>query len=408
MIWLLTVLFALLPTYLIRFQIGPIPTTVLEVLVGITIITWSYLKVKNRDYSLLKNVPNRNLFLSSVGLFLLGASIGIFVSPNFRAALGEWKAFYFEPIIIGLIIIDTIKNKEDVKKILSGLLLGSLTTAVLGVYQHFTGWLVPYSFWANRNTYRVTGWYGFPNSVGILLAPLIPVAIYLVVEFWKQAKNKPTSKNNYFILFLLGLFLITAPLAIIFAKTTAAMVGLVAGLGILLLCFKVTRWPAITLGVIGLIGLFLLPNNAITNELLARDYSGQLRRDIWTETITYLKIHPLVGTGIAGYSTEITPFRHNKKIEVFHHPHNIFLTMWVNIGLIGLAGFFALLTWFYVTVIKNLTYPNRALTITLLVSMTIWLTMGLVDSPYIKNDWALIFCLFVALAAALPRLYKEV
>lgn len=397
MIWLLTLLFTLLPTYLLRFSIGPLPTTVLEILVGITIVVWGYLKVKNRDYSLLKNVPNRNLFLSSVGLFLLGASIGIFVSPNFRAALGEWKAFYFEPIIIGLIIIDTIKNKEDVKKILSGLLLGSLTTAVLGVYQHFTGWLVPYSFWANRNTYRVTGWYGFPNSVGILLAPLIPVAIYLVAEFWNQAKNKVTAKNNYSILFLLGLFLITAPLAIVFAKTTAALVGLAAGAGILLLCFKKTRWPAITLGIIGLIGLFLLPNNAITNELLAKDYSGQLRRDIWIETITYLKIHPLVGTGVAGYSTEIAPFRHNKKIEIFHHPHNIFLTIWVNTGLIGLTGFLGIIGWFYITALKNLTTKNRNLTITLLVTMSIWLTIGLVDSPYIKNDWALILWLYIAL-----------
>lgn len=407
MIWLLTILFTLLPLYLIRFQIGPIPTTVLEILVGIAIIAWVYIKIKNRDYSLVKNVPNRNLFLSGVGLFLVGATIGIFISPNLRAALGEWKAFYFEPIIIGLIVIDCIKSKEDVKKILGGLLLGSLTTAILGVYQHFTGWLVPYSFWANRNTYRVTGWYGFPNSVGILLAPLIPLAVYVAIETLKKSKNKITSKNNYFILFLLGLFLIASPLAIIFAKTTAAMVGLAAGAGVLLLCFKKTRLPAIMLGIIGLIGLFIMPNNAITNELLAKDYSGQLRRDIWSETITYLKLHPLVGTGVAGYTTEIAPLRHNKKIEVFHHPHNIFLTIWVNTGLIGLAGFIALLTWFYITVIKNLTSPNHAFAITLLVSMTIWLTMGLVDSPYIKNDWALIFWLFIALTAVLPRLHKK-
>ncbi|MBP7992727.1 MAG: O-antigen ligase family protein [Candidatus Magasanikbacteria bacterium] len=407
MIWLLTILFTLLPLYLIRFQIGPIPTTVLEILVGITIIAWVYIKIKNRDYSLVKNIPNRNLFLSGAGLFLVGATIGIFISPNFRAALGEWKAFYFEPIIIGLIVIDCIKSKEDVKKILGGLLLGSLTTAILGVYQHFTGWLVPHSFWANRNTYRVTGWYGFPNSVGILLAPLIPLAVYVAIETLKKSKNKITSKNNYFILFLLGLFLIASPLAIIFAKTTAAMVGLAAGVGILLLCFKKTRLPAIMLGIIGLIGLFIMPNNAITNELLAKDYSGQLRRDIWSETITYLKLHPLVGTGVAGYTTEIAPLRHNKKIEVFHHPHNIFLTIWVNTGLIGLAGFIALLTWFYITVIKNLTSPNHAFAITLLVSMTIWLTMGLVDSPYIKNDWALIFWLFIALTAVLPRLHKK-
>ena len=220
MIWLLTLLFTLLPLYLIRFQIGPLPTTVLEILVWITAATW----------------------------------------------------------------------------------------------------IVPHSFWANRNTYRVTGWYGFPNGVGLLLAPLIPIAIYLGSEFRKKTSS---TKNNYAVLSLVVLFVLLSPLAIVYSKTTAAMVGLTAGLGILLLCFKKTRIPAIILGILGIIGLILLPNNPVTNELLAKDYSGQLRRDIWTETITYLKIHPILGTGVAGYSTEIAPFRTNKKIEVFHHPHNI-------------------------------------------------------------------------------------
>ncbi len=401
MIWLLTLLFTLLPLYLIRFQIGPLPTTVLEILVWITAATWIYTKLKNKDWTLLANFPNRNLFLISTSLFLLGATIGVFVSPNLRAALGEWKAFYLEPILVFLILADSIKSKKDIVKILTGLIIGSLTTTALAVYQHFTGWLVPHSFWANRNTYRVTGWYGFPNGVGLLLAPLIPIAIYLGSEFRKKTSS---TKNNYAVLSLVVLFVLLSPLAIVYSKTTAAMVGLTAGLGILLLCFKKTRIPAIILGIIGLIGLFLLPNNPITNELLAKDYSGQLRRDIWTETITYLKIHPIVGTGVAGYSTEIAPFRTNKKIEVFHHPHNIFLTMWVNIGLIGLIGFVGLLLWFFKTIFKDFNQGNRNLKITLLVTIVIWLTTGLVDSPYIKNDWALIFWLFLALTSVLTTL----
>lgn len=396
MIWLLSLLFTLLPSYLLRFQIGPLPTTVLEVLVWIVVGIWIGKKIKTKNYSVLPDFPYRNLFFISTGLFLLGATIGICVSPNLRAAAGEWKAFYFEPILIGLIVMDSLKTKADINKILSGLIIGSLTTAILAVYQHFTGWLVPHSFWANRNTYRVTGWYGFPNGVGLLLAPLIPIALYLSSEFRKQTTH---SKNNYAILSLVVLFTLLSPLAIIYSKTTAALVGLVAGLGVLLLCFKKTRLPAIIIGIIGMIGLILLPNNPVTNELLAKDYSGQLRRDIWTETITYLQIHPLVGTGLAGYSTEITPFRHNPKIEVFHHPHNIFLTIWVNTGLIGLIGFVGLLVWFFRTILVNFNSTDQSFKIMLLTTMVIWLVMGLVDSPYIKNDWALIFWLLIALSA---------
>jgi len=40
--------------------------------------------------------------------------------------------------------------------------------------------MVPWEFWENRNTYRVTGWYGFPNAVGLFIAPLIPLSLYLL------------------------------------------------------------------------------------------------------------------------------------------------------------------------------------------------------------------------------------
>ncbi len=396
MVWLLTGLFALLPLYLLRFQLGPLPTTALEILVWLVVGVWIFEKIKTRQFNF--NVPNQKLFLISTALFLLGATIGVLVSPNLRAALGEWKAFYVEPVLIGLIILDTVKTKAEANKILLGLLLGALLTALLGTYQHFTGWLVPYSFWANRNTYRVTSVYGFPNGVGLLLAPLLPISIYLTREYWA----KVTRQKSALALSAIILFIVFAPLAIVFAKTTAALVGLAAGLGVLLLCFKRARLPTVILGLISFISLFFLPPNPITNELLARDFSGQLRRDIWTETITYLKMHPVVGTGVAGYATEIASLRHNKNIEVFHHPHNIFLTLWVNIGLIGLIGFIGLLVWFGKT-IWPLTGSNRAFKITLLVTMTVWLTMGLVDSPYIKNDWALIFWLYLCLAKLAPE-----
>ena len=92
------------------------------------------------------------------------------------------------------------------------------------------------------------------------------------------------------------------------------------------------------------------------------------------------------------------PFRYNKKIEVFHHPHNIFLTVWVNTGLVGLLGFVGILLWFFVTAIRDFkNTESKSLSYTLLIAMCVWLVMSLVDSPYIKNDLALLFWLVVGL-----------
>ncbi len=418
--WGIFLLCLLLPTYLIRFSIGPLPSTLLEVMILIVLFIGLFLCHLERSRSgversakstatLLKN--NKLLFIGIV-LFLLGATISIFTSTDTRAALGEWKAFYVEPVLLFLLLTTAIQQysnstiKPLIEKILFGLLLCGLATSFFAIYQHFTGFLVPHAFWANQNTFRVTAWYGFPNAVGLFLAPLIPLAIYLLKQVWNQLKDtriQDTNKSQinklnikHWILFVSCiLFLITSPLAIVFAKSTGSLIGLLAGIGTLLLFNKKTRLPALALGIVGLITIIFMPNNSVKQELLAENRSGQIRLAIWKESVELLKDHPIAGAGLASYSEKITPFHktvNGEGIEIFHHPHNIFLTMWVNLGLIGLMGFIAILVWFYWT-----GFRSTRLTIFLISSMTSFLVTGLVDSPYIKNDLSIFFWLLLAL-----------
>lgn len=384
--------FFLLPTYMLRFQIGQLPTTLLEgmflVLFGVFLVRHAS-KEKMRELvdtkiQFLKQFP----FLSaSIFLFLLGATIGIFFATNTRAALGEWRAFYLEPIILFWILLFSIKTKKDLHNILIALLFSGLLTSILAIYQKFTGWMVPYDFWENRNTYRVTGWYGFPNGVGLFLAPLVPIAMYMLSEYRKQ-KTHP-----YFLLELLYIPLALA--AIVFAKTTGAIIGILGAIGVLLLLNKKTRIPALILGTVGITSIFFLPTDSkLRIELLMQDESGQLRLDMWEETIELAKDRPLIGAGMASYTETIVPYRQDKKVEIFHHPHNLFLTIWANTGLIGLIGFIAIIAWFIFFALRN---QESFLVKILLASFVVILVSGLVDSPYIKNDWAIVFWMLPAL-----------
>jgi len=393
--WGLFVFFLALPTYLIRFQVGPLPSTVLEVMLLILVGVW-FLKNKNHKKipaQILSLSKEQKIFFIGIVLFLVGATISIFTAVDIKKALGEWRAFYIEPLLLFFVLhsfwksLDQNKRKEHIEKfILFPLILSGLATSILAIYQHFTGWLVPHAFWANRNTYRVTAWYGFPNGVGLFLAPLIPVAIYFIRENWQRTKKLTSLPNLLNILFLP-----CSLAAILFAKGSGALLGVAAGIGVLLLCYKKTRMITLALGILGLIAIALLPSeHALKQELLAKNYSGQLRRDIWSETIELLKDRPFVGAGIASYEERIIPYRQDHWIEVFHHPHNIFLTIWVNTGLIGLAGFLLALLWCIYRGIKHLERNTNFL----LSSLAVILVMGLVDSPYIKNDIAILFWLF--------------
>lgn len=407
-------LFFLLPTYLIRFNLGPLPSTLLEIMIWIIFIIWIikyHRSIINNLISTIKNNYNYTLFIATF-FFLVASTISIFTSIDLRAAAGEWKAFYIEPIIIFLILITTIKTKKQINNIIYALVLSGLITALLAIYQHFTGWLVPYSFWQNRNTFRVTGWYGFPNAVGLFLAPLLPLTMYLIKEQINKL-NKVESKKykvkNYLltVFFLLSNFAFL--LAIIFAKNTGALIGALLGIILILVYYKKTRRLTIGASILGIITLILIftETNILKNQLSLKQYSGSLRLNMWAETVELLKTYPIKGAGLSSYSETIYPYRIDKWVEVFHHPHNLFLTMWVNLGLLGVVAFvWIIVSFFRIAFIKvEKSFKNKFackwqinnFNIFIIASMLVILVMGLIDSPYIKNDLAILFWLLPAL-----------
>jgi len=399
--------FLLLPTYLIRFNLGPLPTTLLEAMLWILTIIW-LIRSDNR-YQIAGIIKQNKLLFIGITLFLISATISIFTSNNLRAALGEWKAFYLEPILLFLILVTSYQSlvtKKLINKIILALIISGLVTSILATYQHFTGWQVPYAFWQNRNTFRVTAWYGFPNGVGLFLAPLIPFLFYFIVQEWQKLKEK-----NWFLIAGYLLSAICYLLAIIFSKGTGPLLGVLAGLGFLLLVYKKTRWITLTVSLVGFVSLVSLPQlSNIKNEIFFGDRSGQIRLTMWQDTLNFLKDHPLTGAGLASYSQKIVPYHsqlNGENIEIFHHPHNIFLTMYVNLGLLGLISFILILISIFNLQIFPATAGSRLrdgtisqfpnFSIYLSASLITILIMGLVDSPYIKNDLAIFFWLLPAL-----------
>ncbi|MFA5211421.1 MAG: O-antigen ligase family protein [Patescibacteria group bacterium] len=381
----------LIPVYLIRFKILSIPTTLLEMMLIIIFINWIF-KYKKDFLTKTKEFYKKNkLFFYSLIIFLISATLAIVVSSNTKSALGEWKAFYLEPILFFIILLTSIKTKKEINNLFFALVLSGTITSILAIYQHFTGFFVPYSFWENQNTYRVTAWYGFPNAVGHFLGVIFPLAIYLIISNFKENNLKKIISS---------LFVFLAILAIFFAKSTGAIIGILASIFLLLIYYKKTRLVTIIFSSVTLIIFTFIPlNNPIKQELLFQDRSGQIRLNIWNETSEFLKVNPIFGAGLASYSQKIIPFHkqvNGENIEIFHHPHNIFLTMWVNLGILGLISFVFLNLYCFYKYFKE----KNILKFFALTTLSCFLVMGLVDSPYIKNDlsfiyWFVLFLFFV-------------
>ncbi|MBI4098461.1 MAG: O-antigen ligase family protein [Candidatus Magasanikbacteria bacterium] len=420
----LFILIACLPLYLLRFNIGSLPSTALEVMVWMVFILWfaCMFVIPDKHREAMRD-PESTISGSrisrfarfrddiythwplSLGILLLiiTGTVSIFIAPDLRAAAGLWKAYIIEPLALFIVFLTTFK-KEDAPKIIFALSLTALATSVFAIYQKFTGFGIPNPYWAAEETRRVTSVWGFPNAVGLFLAPLVPLFVWRIVssvipdpakrgsgihQFLDPGSRVASRRLSGMTFYYYLLVILSSLLAIIFAKSTGALVGLAAALIITGILYKKTRIATIALTTLGAILVLTAPQLAsVKQELLMQNYSGRIRRDMWAESIELLSEHPILGTGLSSYKEVIQRYRIDKWIEIFEYPHNIILNFWIELGALGVLAFILIFYWLFKT--------TRAAP-ALLAAFAVILIHGLVDVPYFKNDLAVQFWLLAAL-----------
>jgi len=163
--------------------------------------------------------------------------------------------------------------------------------------------------------------------------------------------------------------------------------------------FKNTRYYFLLLIILAVIAFLFIPqiNSYLTEKLLLQDYSGFIRRLIWSETGKMLSDNWLLGAGLAGYQAKIAPY-HLPTFEIFLYPHNIILNFWSELGILGMFSFFWLIILFlYKNLKAYLKNKTNLLNLTLLLITIQILVHGLVDAPYFKNDLSILFWIIIGI-----------
>lgn len=370
----LFILLGLLPVYLLRFDIGPLPSTLLEVFLLISFIVYfakNGFKAWLHSYNL--QPTTHNLIIP---LIFLASLISIIISPDPLAALGLFRAYILEPFILFGILRTTCK-KDDWVRGLKALMLSGLILSIFAIIQWFTGVGIPIPWDIER---RVTSIFPFPNALGLFLAPILSAGIIFSIRE-RQWKWIPA-------------FILMA-IAIILAKTEAAYIAIPASIALILLATdlkKKTKLGVIAISTLLAAAAIFTP--AIRTKLLFQDYSGEVRRIGWSESIEMLLDRPLFGAGLSGFESAILPYHDATQFEIFAYPHNIVLNVWSELGLLGLIGLVGL-----IGIGLRQLGRNRTDTLTLAAGAAL-LTMlihGLVDVPFFKNDLAILTVFFFAL-----------
>ena len=397
---------ALLPAYLVRFALPlpgtglALPTTFLELMFAGLFAAWFFTDgLKKKDAW---RATSR--WALPLALFCLGATLGVFVSPDLRAAVGVWRAYFLEPALFFLLFVDVIRTRRDRLFVLGGLGACLAIIGVTAVFQKVTGYGIP-DPWQAAAARRVTAFFGYPNAIGLFAAPVSA----LMAAWAADLLRRPGPRR------LLGLLPAAAAalglLAALFAVSKGSLVGAAVGLALIGLLAKPLRAATLGLVIAGCLIVSLVgPVTHYFGSLVSlRDDSGSVRAIVWQESWDMLADHPVFGAGLAGYQPTLAPYHQAKYIEVFMYPHDIFLNFWSETGLIGLAGLiWLLIVFFRVAELLRRRLPDDWLPAALIGAMAAVLVHGLVDVPYFKNDLAMLFWTLFGLAESLALQPKAV
>lgn len=396
----LAVLTAALPLYLLRFSIPlfvfdfSIPSTMLEIMILELFAAW-FLLDRQKDHTPLIHLKP---WLLPLLLLMTGATVGILVAPDLRAALGIWRAFFLEPILFFIVFVDLIRTTKHRNMIIGALGITVVMIGLSAVIQKITGYGIPNPYWQQEATRRVTSFYGYPNAIGLFSAPIIILLTGRMVSLFRS----PYRYRNVWIL-LTGTAVLLGVLAIFFAVSEGAILATAAGLLILGLLMKDTRkYALMTIIIACIIVIAYRPaTNYASGIISLSDDSGSVRRIVWHESVMMLGDHPVFGAGLSGYRHRLVPYHEATHIEIFMYPHSVLLNFLSETGLIGLTGFLWLLWIFFAKVIPLIRKDESWLPATLCASMLAILIHGLVDVPYLKNDLAVLFLIIVGLVVSL-------
>jgi len=390
--------------------------------------------------------------------WLIVTLIAVFVSQDSWAAFGHWRAFMLEPVIVFIILNNVLRrtsqssyveenttNKPHNDKgwIWRGLFLSiAIVTILLGVYaifQYLTGWGIP-SPWDVEAMRRATGIFGYPNGLSLFI---VPFGVVSLISFVQRTMYNVQRFGWDSILFLIAT--VSAGIATTLAKSMGGILAFGAGVVLTLIIYKKTRVIGIVLTVLGVLGAGLVAWQIYGTELhpetiedglaSSKKWSSSVRVIIWKESFEIIKDNPIFGTGLRSFKTAILPYHTATWMETFPHPHNIFLMLWIETGILGLLAFVWLIgTWVYI-VLRPTSPPDRASgrrqsshvngakdersatakatadmratwdvrRIVWLIPLVVILVHGMVDMPYFKNDLAIQFFLLAALATTLSH-----
>jgi O-antigen ligase len=385
-------------------------------------------------------------FLWPILIFLLAALASIVIAYSRSNATRAFREEVFGPLLYLVLAFLCLRSRQDMTRLLLALLGSGFIIALLGCIQYFIfkNMIVP----DINGAQRITAVYGSGNNIGTFFDYTFPIGLALVLSRLSWKWRLATLIGCIPFCFVLyqsgsrGALLLAIPAALLFIVAFALRnrrVLLIASIVFI-----------IVFAGIGALYSQKIVSYIVSGHTGSQGQSTVLERSwLWLAAVNMIHDSPWLGYGMDNWLCHYSDSYQNKcwypngfpggkwvpgspphpPVQTYwitsdpatgeptgmsdepdlSHPHNIFLHIWVSIGIFGLLAFLAILVLFYWTIARLLRYLAlrrsaeyevlRWLLVGIGAAMLGALVQGQVDSAFLEQDLA--FCFWILVAALL-------
>lgn len=321
---------------------------------------------------------------------LLSASwaVNTYCSPVFGCPVRNTINQYLQFFVMLWVLWEATPTRSRLINLFQAYVLGAYVAALNTIYNYASGVSLKHAY----GRYAAEGF--DPNDLGMLLALALPMAWYI-----------SSSSSSAFQRWLNRGYLVAGGVAILLTGSRGALLATIVALSVVPWTMSQVRRGVRIAAVVCMFGAGILAVRFVPAELFKRlstttseisEGTMNERLEIWKAGLTAVPARPLQGYGPAGWQMALS---HRLGIK---GPHNTYLAILVDEGLIGLALYLAI---FALILRRLLMLPNvfeRRVTLALLATLAVAITPLAWDTK--KAAWMLL-ALLMCCSEALGRTY---
>jgi len=374
-------------------------------------------------------------FTIPVLVFVLAAAISVLIAYAHKNALRAFHEEIIAPLLYLLLAFYCLHTRQDVARLLLALFGAAFVITLEGLAQYF---LFRNSLVLEPDGIRrVHALYGSANNIGLFFDYSLPIGLALLITGHREVFG---FLRTWGIRILIAILLLPMLFVLYLSQSTGAWIAIACS-AILVVLFSMRSRKMFLLSCLGLVVLLLAGGFVFRHTIISFLNRHQSivgvstltkRLYLWESALKMIRDRPLFGFGLDNWlcyysanticSNPLMTGHHYWVLYVpgthiltglsdeptLSHPHNIFLHVWVSMGVFGLLAVIAviaLLGWLFTRILKTLHAAEsetrdhlRWMVVGVGAAMLAGLIQGQVDSSFLEQDMA--FC-FWALVTAL-------